>query len=228
MPDNRGESPATRGRWFRSRRILLPTWRICLPLLALAAFALWLAAGNLYSWLSASKPLGGSPSLVVEGWLPDYALLEASSIARQRQAPHIYCTGIPLDRGTLTSSYETYADYAAAVLEKTGIPSGQITAAPAPGSMNERTRSMARALRERLQSENIPAASRRLNLVTFGTHARRSHRIFREELGPGWQVGVISLPDREIDPGTWYLQSRGAKAVLEELIALGMGILGAN
>ncbi len=79
---------------------------------------------------------------------------------------------------------------------------------------------MAAALKQILDAENIPAAERRINLYTLGTHARRSRRIFQETLGSTWQVGVIAVPSRDYDQTRWYTQSGGAKNVLNELIAL--------
>ena len=79
---------------------------------------------------------------------------------------------------------------------------------------------MAAALKEIVDGENIPAADRRINIFTLGTHARRSRRIFQETLGSSWEVGVIAVPCRDYDESRWYLQSAGAKTVLNELIAL--------
>jgi hypothetical protein len=79
---------------------------------------------------------------------------------------------------------------------------------------------MARGLKTILDAESIPAADRRLNLYTLGTHARRSRRIFQEVLGSDWKVGIISVPNRAYDAAKWYRQSAGAKTVLDELVAL--------
>ncbi len=87
---------------------------------------------------------------------------------------------------------------------------------------------MARALRDHLRDNPPPIADRRINLITLATHGRRSRKIFRKELGPDWQIGVVSLPDPEMTASRWFLSSNSAKAVLSEVIALTLGIVGVN
>ena len=95
-----------------------------------------------------------------------------------------------------------------------------ICPAPAMEVKTERTRAMAAALRKILDGENIPAAERRINLFTLGTHGRRSRHIYQEALGSDWKVGVISVPSRDYETTAWYRQSAGVKTVIVELIAL--------
>ncbi len=67
------------GFFMRRRQILLPTWRLS----ALAAIVIGLPAAfaflNAYDWLVVNEPVPGAPSVIVEGWMPDYALEDAAA-----------------------------------------------------------------------------------------------------------------------------------------------------
>lgn len=220
--------PQKQHRYFRPRTFNLPTWRVVLPSLVLVAVVSGYLVKHAYGWLAVSEPLQKAPYLIVEGWLPDYALEESAGEIRKDHVTLAFCTGVPIDRGTLVYSFGSYAEYARRTLVAMKVPAEKLSAVPADLTRIERTRMMARALKTELASMDIPDARRRINLLTLGTHARRSRQVFQEELGSSWQVGVISLEDVEADPDRWYFQSASAKNVITETIALTMGMFGAN
>jgi len=57
------------------------------------------------------------------------------------------------------------------------------------------------------------------NLVSLGPHARRSRLLFAKALGPGYDVGVLSVPDPRYDAAAWWTSSAGFRLVTGELIA---------
>ncbi len=211
---------ARRTFWFRRRSIPLPTWRTWFVVLSSIGIASWLLLPRVHAWLAVIEPLDKPPYMIVEGWLPDYALEEAMADANGQPVRRIFTTGIPLERGTFLSGFRDYATLSAASLAKMGINSELICPVPSNEVNTERTRAMARALKKVLDAENIPAAERRINLYTLGAHGRRSARIYRDVLGSSWQVGVISVPSKDYDETKWYRKSSGAKSVLSELVAL--------
>ena len=87
---------------------------------------------------------------------------------------------------------------------------------------------MATALKAILDHEPVPDTGRKINIVTLGTHARRSRAIFQDVLGPDWQVGVISVPSISYDTEKWFRQSEGAKNVINEITALTLMAAGGN
>lgn len=212
--------PASLPIWFRRRSIPLPTWRTWFVVLSAAGLLGWWLLPRLHSWLAVVDPVPGAPYLIVEGWVPDYVLDEVIDYTDATPVKRIFTTGVPLDHGTFLTDFRDYATLAARSLAKMGVDPNLICPAPAAEAKLERTRAMAAALKQILDAENIPAAERRINLYTLGTHARRSRRIFQETLGSTWQVGVIAVPSRDYDQTRWYTQSGGAKNVLNELIAL--------
>ena len=219
--DSAATSPAPRKPfWFRRRSLPVPTWKTWFVVLSLAGFALWGCVSWVHNWLAVVDRVEKAPYVIVEGWAPDYVLEEAMAAAKAEPVKRFFTTGIPLDRGTFLSEYQNYAQLAAATLAKMGVDPKLIYPVPAGEAKTERTRSMALALKAALDGENIPAADRRINLYTLGTHGRRSRRIFQEVLGSDWQVGVVSVPTEDYDASKWYRQSGGVKNVLDELVAL--------
>jgi hypothetical protein len=200
--------------------MLMPTWRTWFVLLTSGALLAWWLVPKLHGWLAVVEPVEKAPYLIVEGWVPDYVLEEVLDYTREVPVKRIFTTGVPLDSGTFLSEYSNYSQLCAESLAKMGIAKPLICQAPAVASRTERTRAMATALKVILDAENIPAADRRINLFTLGTHGRRSRRIFQDVLGTDWKVGVISVPSHDYDATRWYRQSAGAKTVIDELVAL--------
>ena len=217
-----------RGFWFHRRVLPWPTWRLWLCLVLTVIGLLLLAGTYLHRWLSVSDPVPDAKYLIVEGWVPDHALSATISLADDLQATRVFTTGIPLDHGSYLIGWKTYAEVAAQSLARLGMEPQRICPVPCADVKTERTRAMATALKAILDKEPVPETGRKINVITLGTHARRSRAIFRDVLGPAWEVGVVSIPPLSYDPAQWYRQSDGAKSVITELSALTLMAAGGN
>lgn len=218
----------SRGFWVRRRDLPWPTWRLWLCGVLTLLGLILLTGRYLHGWLSVSDPAPNARYLVVEGWVPDHALSAAISLADDSQATRVFTTGIPLDQGSYLIGWKTYAEVAAQSLARLGMEPQRICPVPCSDVKTERTRAMATALKAILEKEPVPDTGRKINLVTLGTHARRSRAIFQDVLGPAWEVGVVSIPSISYDPALWYRQSDGAKTVINELTALTLMAAGGN
>lgn len=208
------------GFWLRRRSVPLPTWRLWLCLLGTLGAVMVLGVTTVHPWLAHSEPVPGAKYLIVEGWVPDEAVRRTVEIADETEATRIFCTGQPIDQGSYLIAWKSYAELTATSLAKLGVEPQRICPTPAPDVKKDRTRNMAESLKAILDQEPVPSTGRKINLISLGTHARRSHAIFQEVLGPEWQVGVYSIPNPEYDPAIWYRQSAGVKCVIAELSAL--------
>ena len=118
---------------LRRREVILPTWRgwLVLALLLLAGargFLAWVQP-----FLAVDAPVAGE-ALVVEGWIPDYALREALRVFRARGYPVLITAGGPVPEGMALSYQGNYARAAAAALREFGLPADSIrTAGSHPG-----------------------------------------------------------------------------------------------
>src|SRR5260221_7453473 len=83
---------------LQRRECLLPTWRGWLVLLFAVAALIILSIRGAYPFLAVNDPVD-SGVLVVEGWLPDYALQETITEFGRGHYSRIFVTGGPLENG---------------------------------------------------------------------------------------------------------------------------------
>jgi hypothetical protein len=187
---------------------------LCLLLVAAALFAA--AIRRAHPFLAVSEPTGGGP-LVIEGWLPDSAFETAAAEFKRNPREKIYVTGIPVDKGSYLSKYESFAQLGAATLGRLGLSNDVVQAVPAPAVRQDRTYASAMALREWLREHGLQPT--RMDVVTCGAHARRTRLLFESAMGPGVKVGIIAVEPRDYDPQRWWASSSGFRAVTDEMIA---------
>ncbi len=58
---------------------------------------------------------------------------------------------------------------------------------------------------------------KKILLVTSNYHTRRSEYIYQRTLPPGTQLRVISAPDNDYDPQSWWRTSEGVRIFFHEL-----------
>ncbi len=188
-----------------------------LLLLGVAVAATALFARTIHPFLAPVDPID-SPTLVVEGWIPDYALESALEHHRAHAGQRIITTGGPLPRGSHLAEYTNHAAVAGATLLKLGIPTNQLLVVPSPRLDRNRTFASAIALRQFCDTNHLRLDS--INLVSLGAHARRSRICFQAALADHVRVGIIAIENRDYDPVAWWKSSEGVKSVLSELLGL--------
>jgi len=183
----------------------------------IAGVGLALGLWQIHPFLAVSAPVS-TKVLVVEGWLPDYALEEAFVEYRRNGYDRIYTTGGPLERGSYLSEHRTFAEVAAATFTKLGLSDAEVQPVPSEARHRNRTYASALALRDFLALNGVKIDA--MNLVTEGTHARRSRLCFRRALGNHVEVGVISIENRDYESAQWWRYSSGIKTILGETLAV--------
>jgi len=186
-------------------------WAGLLVAVLLAGFFVW---KGLYPFLARQAP-STSEVLVIEGWLPDDLLAQATDWARTNGVTTIYTTGGPLAVGSYLIEWKTAAEMTRARLEALGMQERfQIIAAPANKVRRGRTRESARALQEKTSLTRGA-----FTLASEGPHTRRSWRAFQDAFGDGVEVGSLALVPVEYDSGDWWSCSEGVRSVIAEAIA---------
>lgn len=176
------------------------------------------ALRSVHPFLATSDPIPGE-ALVVEGWATDYALEDAIAEFRRHDYRMLYVTGGPLERGVPLSEYKTYAELGAATLVRLGLDKAAVQPVPAPWVRQDRTFTAAVALRNWLRQHNAMPAQ--VNVITVGTHARRSRLLFEKAFAGGLRVGIVAIEDRAYDAKRWWTSSNGVRAVTGEMLAYG-------
>ena len=199
---------------IRKRRVLTPIGWAALSI----AFGIVLISIMLFvhPFLAPTKPVGGD-ILVVEGWLPDYALEKAKKRFQQGGYQLLVTTGGKIGRGFHLSEYKTWAELAASTLKNLDFPEDKIIAVPVHKNFKkDRTYHSILALQRRLSKEGFNEAS--IDMVSLGVHARRSWFLF-EKVFSSVNVGVVAISPNDYDATRWWLSSAGVRNVISESIA---------
>ncbi|MEA5519448.1 YdcF family protein [Limnoraphis robusta] len=171
---------------------------------------------NLYPFLAVNAAIQAD-ALVIEGWMPDYAIKAALVEFEKGSYQKIITTGVPLSKGYYLAEYKDFANLTAATFIKLGLDETQVIAVPASKTLRNRTDATAIALRDWLQTSDLNIKS--INLFSLGPHARRSWMIFKKSLYPEIEVGIVSIKSEDYNAEKWWLSSEGFRTVISEFIA---------
>ena len=203
---------------LKRRELLIPTLWGWAVLLLLVAALIVIGVREMHPFLTVNDPVPGK-FLVIEGWLPDYALERTLAEFNHGQYDRILVTGGPITSGTFLCGYTNWADISAATLVRLGAGTNTVEAVPAASVVRDRTYASAVALRVWFHRHQINSTS--FNLVTMADHSRRSRLLFTEALGPEYHVGVISIENTDYVPDQWWKSSEGVRTVVGEMLAYG-------
>jgi hypothetical protein len=193
-------------RWSLSGRGWLLAILLVLSLGTLAFF-------KVHPFLALTDPVP-SDFLVVEGWIPEYALHACVIEFRAHSYEKVFTTGGPtMGRGP-TNIFNTMAHAGTCGLQALGLPIQKIQTVPALTSDRDRTYSSAIALRDWLRVNH--ASVHAVNVMTLDVHARRTRLLYQKALGPRIDVGVISIPSQDYPGNDWFHYSEGVKEVISE------------
>lgn len=199
----------------RKKEVWLPTWQGFILLTLVAGGLIYGAIGHLYPFLAQNHPLQNADIIIIEGWMADAELKEASKAIRSGQ--FIVTTGGPILFGQKIFEYDSYAEMATARLIALGVPAETIITAPAPNTQRDRTYVSAQAARRKL--EELGVFGKSANLYTIGAHSRRSYLLYRVVFGKDYPIGVTSVEPPYYNLKHWYLYSEGFKHVTMEFIS---------
>jgi hypothetical protein len=188
---------------------------LTLPIVLALSLILFSSLRSAHAFLSLNAPVEASV-LVVEGWAPDYALEEALHEFERGGYTLLITSGGPMERGSLVTGYDTYAELAADSLRKLGMKSRHLVAAPAEKVRRNRTFVSATSVQNLLAKQTMEPLG--VNIVSVGTHARRSRVVYRKVLSDTCPVGIISLAPQNYDPDRWWASSDGVKQTLTEAL----------
>lgn len=156
--------------------------------------------------------------LVVEGFIPDYALKETMQIFDKGSYKLMLITGKQRIKGSQLDEYKNDGVYSAQTLIKMGFDSTKIVVIALSDSIDrDRTYESAKAVKKWIEGHK--PSVQELNLVSIGCHSRRTHLMFEEAFGSNYNIGIISIHDRSYDARKWWKSSKGFREVIGETIA---------
>jgi hypothetical protein len=193
----------------------LPTWRGWLLIGLTVALLVVLAVRSTMPFLAPTRPIQGS-FLVVEGWLPDYALQEAMRVFEQGGYRKLIVTGTEIEKGRHLSVEKTYAQLAGSTLRRAGFAEEHLVVLPTLKVERDRTYATALEVKRWLATSRANDA---LDVLTMGPHARRTWLLYELAIGKSNEIGVISLPSRDYDQHRWWKSSQGFRETIDETVA---------
>jgi hypothetical protein len=97
------------------------------------------------------------------------------------------------NKNRINNHFTSSAEKARNELLAIGVDSSSVIAIPENKSSYNRTLSSALAFRDWLKVSNLKVKG--INIVSVGTHARRTWMTYTKVLGKAYDIGIISLPD---------------------------------
>jgi DUF218 domain-containing protein len=193
------------------------SWRGWLLLSTAGLVAAYFAFLNIHPFLAVTHRVNTN-ILVVEGWIPRYAIRGAAEEFKTSSYQHIFTTGGPVEGGGgYTNDYNTSASVGAEILKKRGVPGAFVQMVPSHVIDRDRTYSSAVALRDWFREHNTPVHS--INVLTVDAHARRTCLLYQKAFGRNVTVGIIAVSNPDYDPKQWWHNSDGVREVIGESIA---------
>ena len=171
---------------------------------------------TLHPFLALNAPIHGD-IMVVEGWLPDYALQKAVNEFQHGSYQLLVTTGGPLLQGSNLAEYGTLAELAALTITKIGFDANTLVAIPTPAVNRDRTYASAIELKKWIDRIDMNIES--LDIYSLGPHSRRSRLLFQYVFDTDITVGIVAVQNRSYDPRKWWKTSIGVRTVISEAIA---------
>jgi DUF218 domain len=171
---------------------------------------------NIHGFLAKTAPID-TDTLVLEGWLPDYAIEAAMQEFKQGSYRQVVTIGSSIHRGSYLFPYKTFAELTTASLIAMGLEADRIITVPLQMENTNRTYGSATELKEQLALASTHINS--FNLFTLGTHSRRSWILYRKAFEPEIQVGVIAATPLNYSTDEWWKSSEGSRTIFSECVA---------
>jgi hypothetical protein len=203
----------------RRRSIRVPTflgWLMLAALISVAGFVV--GRYFIYSFLAPNDPAPGARLLVVEGWLSPGELNQAIARFQRSSYDRVVTTGGPILEWREANEAQSYAESAARYLVRHGLDVAKVTPVAAPASTQDRTFLSAVQVREWAANQGIEIKA--MDLLSSGTHARRSRMLYRMALGSGVAIGILAASPDDYGPEYWWRTSSGVKSVLGETLGV--------
>ncbi|MBC8095995.1 MAG: YdcF family protein [Akkermansiaceae bacterium] len=192
------------------------SWRGKLALLLVAIVSVLIIQRNLYAFLTPTQRVA-SDYLVVEGWIAVDCLQQATVEFTNGHYRKLLTSGCTVNNPWNPDAKVTSADWGASRLRRIGFDTNAVEAVPCWASASDRTYQSALAVKKWFSEQHLPLRS--LNVVTEGSHARRTRLLFQKALGSDVDVGIIAFEPRSADMKHWWRSSEGTREVTGECIA---------
>jgi len=203
-------------RIFRRKTCVRPTLFGWIIILVALVVLFRISLVGIYYFLNVNKPVNSS-TLVIEGWVPSYAIKAALKYYDENNYDRIIVTGLPIVNYEFISPYKSTAQATILALKYFGYKDSIYVADIPTNIFIDRTYNTAVATRMLFdENKNWP---KNFNVYSVGVHSRRSRFMFRKAFGSDYDIGVIAHRDQTFIPKYWWKSSKGFRNVSNEFVA---------
>lgn len=203
-------------RILKQKKCWRPTWLgwLILVIFLVVLFRLFLSFS--VGYLAVNKTVGAK-TLVIEGWVETYVLLDALKYYKENGYERMIVTGTPITIYEFIAPYRNTAEATIFALKYFGF-SDTIYRADIPTNTYV-DRTYHTGLMVKSLFDDHPEWEKSIDIYSVGVHSRRSRFLFRKALSDDFKVGIIAHPDRTFQAETWWKSSKGFRNVTNELLA---------
>ena len=202
---------------IRKKEMWTLTWRGYLVVLFILILINLIFVKNILHFLSPNEPVNAK-LMVVEGFLPDYALEDAIRIFNSENYEHMLITGKERQKGAHLDQYKNDGEFTAAVLREMGFDAAKLSVV-ATDSDIRKDRTYASALAVKIWMEENRPTVQSIDLVSIGAHSRRSRYLFEKAFNGEIKTGIRAIPSQSYDQDSWWQSSHGFREINKETIA---------
>lgn len=206
--------------WFavvKKKEKWVTTWFGNLLKLILLLLVVFIFMIRIYPFLAQQKSVQAK-ILVVEGFIPDYALEESMKIFQEGNYELMIITGKKRLKGSQLDQYENDGIYSKVTLVKMGFNENMIQVIALENDIKkDRTYASAKAVKKWITESGMDY--KKLDLISISCHARRSRILFEKAFGKETEIGIIAIQNQTYNPKRWWRSSGGFKEVIIETIA---------
>lgn len=193
-----------------------PTWLGWLIILIVLVGLLRFLLSYSINYLAISHPVKAK-TLVVEGWVETYVVLDAMDYYRDNGYERMIVTGVPITIYEFIAPYKNTAEATIFTMKYYGFTDTIYSASIPTNVYVDRTFHTGLLVKELFDEH--PDWEKSVDIYSVGVHARRSRFLFSKALGSDFQVGIIAHPDRSFQAETWWKSSKGFRNVTNEMLA---------
>lgn len=201
--------------FFKRRMCWRPTLLGSILIFVLIAIILRYSLVGSYYYLAVNDPIE-SKTMVIEGWVPTYAIKQAVQIYKDEGYDRMIVTGIPIVNYEFIAPYRNTAEATILALRYYGVTDSIYLANIPTNIFVDRTYNTALLTKELFFQNDWP---HNFNIFSVGVHSRRSRFLFRKAFGSEYDIGIIAPRDRTFLPDSWWKSSKGLRQVSNELMA---------
>ena len=186
-------------------------------LLLIIALGIRVLMPRAYTFLFINRPVE-TKTMVLEGWVPTYALQEALRYFNENNYENLIVTGIPITQYEYASDFKYTSKATKLALQHFGYTDTIYETANPTNIYRDRTYTTA-LITKQLFDEH-PEWDRSFNVYSMGVHSHRSMVLFQKAFPDDFKIGVVAHADRAFIGDEWWKSSIGFRNVTNELLAI--------